>query len=283
MSYSSDVSLPNVYVKKVDVTNPMKVEAFVNEVKPHVIINAAGMTDVDRCEDDPETAFRLNALGPQNISKAANKVGARLLHISTDYVFGGEKGEAYREGDKPNPINMYGKTKLQGETEIASRCTDYLIARSSSIYGWHWNQGERQPTQTNRPLKFVALVIRNLREGKPVRAFTDQYSTPTLADSLASTLVKLAQSTTTGILNIAGRDCLNRFRFSELIAETFQLDSSLLVQASSAEFKQRASRPKRSCLDCSRAKEVIGYEPVGARDGLRLMRNQETTEVRKAR
>lgn len=274
---NSETRLAGVDLRRVDITNPVEVDSLVAEVKPDVVVNAVGMTDVDLCEELPATAFKINALGPRNVSKAVNRIGGRLLHISTDYVFGGTKGAAYTEDDRPNPINSYGRTKLQGEIEISSNCSNHLIARSSSIYGWPRALAGGQ-TANGRLLKFVPYVIGKLRAGEKVPVFTDQYGSPTLVDTLAETLVKLAKASTTGILNLGGRDCLSRFDFSKLIAETFGLDSSLLVPVSSTQFRQKARRPPCTCLDCSRAEDTMGYQPIGAKEGLRLLKEQESLE-----
>ena len=125
---------------ELDITYATKVSNLLSEIKPDVVIHAASETNVDKCEIEKERAWKINAKGTLNIAKVCRKVSAKLIYISTDYVFDGEKG-LYDERDEPNPINYYGITKLEGEKQVIAHCKNYAILRTSVLYGWHpWNR-----------------------------------------------------------------------------------------------------------------------------------------------
>ncbi|MCJ7443012.1 MAG: SDR family oxidoreductase, partial [Methanotrichaceae archaeon] len=121
---------------RLDITNLSEVLSLFKKLKPHMVIHTASETNVDKCETQKEQAWRINVEGTRNIAFACSKVGAKLVYISTDYVFDGEKG-LYKEEDKPNPISHYGITKLEGENQVIQNCNDHIILRTSVIYGWH--------------------------------------------------------------------------------------------------------------------------------------------------
>jgi dTDP-4-dehydrorhamnose reductase len=157
--------------ERIDIT---KKEIFIaiKKVKPEFVIHCAAFTDVDGCEIQKEKAWEVNVTGTENVAKACQKIGAKMIYVSTDFVFDGKKG-MYKETDKTNPINYYGKTKLEGEKRVKEICKNYVIARTSVLYGWH----ER--------LNFVTWVIEQLKNKNKIRIVTDQYTSPTLADNLA--------------------------------------------------------------------------------------------------
>jgi len=123
--------------KGLDITNLSTVKEYVRRVKPDIIMNPAAYTDVDGCELNPDHAFKVNALGARNLAIAAEDVGAKLIQISTDYVFDGEGNKPYREYDIPHPVSVYGKTKLLGERYVQDFCSRYFIVRTSWLYGYH--------------------------------------------------------------------------------------------------------------------------------------------------
>ena len=144
---------------KLDITNAAEASNLFGKLKPDVVVHTASETNVDRCETENEHAWKINVDGTRNMAVACSQVGAKLVYISTDYVFDGEKG-LYKEGDKPNPVNYYGLTKLEGEKQVIEYCKNYAILRTSVLYGWHpWKQN------------FATLV-------------EDHYNTPTVARAL---------------------------------------------------------------------------------------------------
>jgi len=125
---------------KLDITDQNQVFSLFSKLEPDIVIHTASETNVDKCEAQREQAWRINVEGTHNIAFACSKVGAKLVYISTDYVFDGEKGN-YEEEDEPNPMDYYGVTKLEGENQVISHCKNYAILRTSVLYGWHpWKQ-----------------------------------------------------------------------------------------------------------------------------------------------
>ena len=163
---------------RLDITNLSEVLSLFNKLKPHMVIHTASETNVDKCETRKEQAWRINVEGTRNIAFACSKVGAKLVYISTDYVFDGEKGN-YTEQDKPNSINYYGVTKSEGESQVVQHCKNYAILRTSVLYGWHpWKQN------------FATWVINELKQNKEITVVEDHYNTPTLADNLAEMAIE---------------------------------------------------------------------------------------------
>jgi dTDP-4-dehydrorhamnose reductase len=221
------------------------------------------MTNVDACELYPEQAVAANAQGPAHLAVACLRLGAALVHVSTDYVFPGddEHPGPYREGAQVQPVNHYGATKLTGEREVERICAGrvpWLVARTALVYGYV--PGGR----TN----FVRWLADELRAGRRVRIVNDQVNTPTLADDLAAALLHLVRRQVEGVIHVAGPDLLTRDAWARAIAEYYGLDGGLIDVVSTAELAQRAQRPLRSGLQTRRAAELDGVVLQGVRAGL---------------
>jgi len=249
---------------KMDVTNESEVLHVFRKFKPKIVVHTAAETNVDKCEVDKEPAWKVNAIGTKNVAEACNKIGAKVLYISTDYVFDGEKG-LYSEEDKPNPINYYGITKLEGEKYIMNLCKDYTIARTSVLYGWH-------PWKSN----FVKWVIESLRNGKQISVVNDHFNSPTLADNLAEILLEIVKKDLKGLYHTSGSERINRFDFTLKIAEIFDLDSSLIRPIKMSELKAWvARRPRDSSLRIDKVRRELKTKLLSATEGLNKMREME--------
>ena len=183
--YSSDIQeLPvrGTFVK-LDVSNKERVDEAFKRIKPDVVVHAATLTDVDKCELNKELAWKINVEGTKNIVEAAKSAGSFLIYISTDYVFSGEKGN-YKETDTPDPINYYGLTKLKSE-EIVGTQAEYFIARPSVIYG---------ATPAAGKVNFALWVIEHCEKGERVKIVTDQWNTPTLNTNLAEMTLEVVSA-----------------------------------------------------------------------------------------
>lgn len=231
---------------KIDITAEGEVSRILSEFKPDAVIHAAAETNVDKCETDKKHAWKVNVEGTKNIATACNKIGAKLVYISTDYVFDGKKG-SYTEEDKPNPINYYGLTKLEGEKHVTKICKNHVIARSSVLYGWH-------PRKQN----FATWIINSLTQGKQVSIVDDHYNSPTLTDNLANAMLELAGSDKVGVLHVAGSTRIDRFNFALEIAKTFGLDPALIKPIKMSELKTWvAERPRDSSLCVDKAQKEL--------------------------
>ncbi|MDP2959989.1 MAG: dTDP-4-dehydrorhamnose reductase [candidate division Zixibacteria bacterium] len=245
-----------------------KLKELFSSFKPEVVINTAAYTDVDGCEENKELAWSVNVDGVKNLVDLCKKIKAKLIHLSTDYIFDGKNGP-YSEEDIPNPVGYYGLTKLESEKSILSECgpagkekIDFLIVRTNVLYG----KGENL-----RP-NFVLWLIQKLSSREKVRIVTDQYNNPTLADNLASAIKEAIEKNISGILNIAGSEYLSRYDFTLKIAKKFKLDQNLISPAKTSELKQKAPRPRWGGLKIDKAKKLLKTELLNIEKGLESMK-----------
>lgn len=249
-----------------DMGSKDEVDAIFSKLKPEVVVLAAAMTNVDACEKDPTTANRVNASGPLLVARACKASGARLVHVSTDYVFDGAKARPYREDDMPRPISVYGVSKLAGERSVLMTLPGAVVARPAVLYGWN-------PLEDKE--NFVTWVLKRLRKGERATLFQDQTISPTFADDLARTLLELAERDVSGVWHVSGPDCLDRPTCGRMIAREFGLDEGLVAPVHSSSVSLPARRPAYSCLDVSRAEKLLGRKMVAFKEGLKVMREQE--------
>jgi dTDP-4-dehydrorhamnose reductase len=247
----------------VDITHRQRTLESIVTTAPSVVVHTAAETNVDRCETEQDLARRINVDGTANIADACVKVGAKLILISTDYVFDGTKGN-YAETDEPNPISFYGLTKLEAERITAATLPDSLIVRTSVLYGWH-------PIKLN----FATWVLKGLRERQALRVVNDHINSPTLADNLADAVHKAIERNSQGILHVAGNERISRFGFALRIAKRFSLDESLLVPVEMKDLSWIARRPRDSSLDVGKAEKELGIELFGVDRGMEEMVKSE--------
>lgn len=251
--YSSDIQSLSVYGNfvKLDISGKEQVEEAFKTIKPDVVVHAATLTDVDKCELNKELAWKVNVEGTKNIVEAAKTAGSFLIYISTDYVFSGETGN-YKETDKPDPINYYGITKLKAE-EIVQTQKEHFIARPSVIYG---------STPAAGKVNFALWLIETLRKGERVKIVTDQWNTPTLNTNLADMTLEVIERKLTGIYHMCGTTRVSRLEFAEQIADAFGLDKGLIDKVLSSQFTWPAKRPMDSSLDTSKAQKTLQNKPL---------------------
>ena len=248
---------------QLDLTRKGDVKSLISSFQPDVIMNAAAMTNVDWCEEHREDAWNANVVGVEHLVEAARKVGAKLIHVSTDYVFDGKTG-GYTEEDKPNPINYYGKTKLAGENAIRIADIDYAILRTIVLYGHGINVKKN----------FALWVIDSLRAGKSIRCVTDQIGNPTHVSDLALAIMKIAELGKSGMFHICGRDQLSRHDFAVKIAEVFELERGLIQPILTNQLVQRAARPLRTSFVTLKAETELGFKPMSVLQGIDQLRNE---------
>jgi dTDP-4-dehydrorhamnose reductase len=232
--------VPMLYAD-VDITDERCVKSAVADCAPDWVVNSAAMTHVDRCESEKEEAFAVNATGARYVAEASADAGARLIHISTDYVFDGEKDEPYVESDTPRPINMYGETKLAGERFVQKACPQHYIVRTSGLYGTHecWGKG------TN----FVETMIRLSRERSTIKVVRDEVLTPTFTEDLAIHIRRLIEAVPAhGVYHATNEGQCSWFDFA---TEIFRQTATpiALEGISAAEWGAPARRPAYSVLE----------------------------------
>jgi len=209
---------------------------------PDVVINTAAYVRVDDCEDNQELCFRVNALGAKNVAVAAEEAGARLVHISSDYVFGGEsqpRNVPYSESDKPAPCNAYGRSKLAGEEYVGSLCSRNIIVRSSGLFGTAGALGKGG--------NFVETMIRLAGEKPELRVVNDQFLSPTYTRGLALKIAQLMETEFCGIMHVTNSGVCSWYDFAVEIIRQAGLNTPV-VPITSDQFPQKAKRPRYSVL-----------------------------------
>lgn len=247
-----------------DISKKTSTEKAFNEVKPDIVVHAAALTHVDRCEVQKELAWEINVQGTENVAQLCRKHETYLVYVSTDYVFNGEKGN-YRETDLPAPINHYGTTKLKGEEHVQSLAPDACIARTSVVYGSIPATGK-----TN----FTLWLLDKLRRDEEVKIVTDQTNSPTLNTNLANMILKIVERRLTGIYHLAGATALSRYDFAKALAEEFDLNTQLIKPATSKEIDWIAKRPRNSSLNVAKATQTLDSKPLKIREALKKLREE---------
>ncbi len=254
---------PSKGLRKVDITDRGRLFKLVKEVSPHIIYATAAMPNVDRCESEPKESFRINVVGTANLVEAANRIGAIIVFISTDYLFDGIKGP-YDEKDLPNPVNVYGYHKLLAEHHIATCSIDYLIVRTTVVYGW-----ERVGKN------FIMRLIHRLSQGQRLQVPCDQIGTPTYNRNLAKAILELVHRGERGVYNIVGSSSVDRYNFALTAARIFGLDGRLITPVTTEELDQKARRPLKAGLKIDKARHVLSTPLLSFEDGLQQMLNDE--------
>lgn len=249
---------------QLDVSDRNHVEKIFRKVNPDAVVHAAALTDVDKCELNKELAWRINVNGTENIAKSCKKHNAFLIHISTDYVFNGEKGN-YQETDKPDPINNYGLTKLTSEERVKNLTEEYCIARSSVVYG---------AIPAGGKVNFALWLLGKLKKNNGTKIITDQWNSPTLNTNLANMILEVIARKLTGTLHLAGATRISRYEFSKLLANTFGLNPDLITPASSQELQWTARRPRDSSLDVTKASDLLNEKPLKLNHAFEILKEE---------
>jgi len=266
-------SLDPSRIYKVDKTDRGGIIHFFRNLKPNIVIDTAALHSVDYCETHKQEAWAVNMEGTKNVVEACSKNRAKMVFVSTDYVFDGTKGN-YMEEEPVKPINYYGLTKLEAEKMIDQTSEDYIVARPSVIYSWVPPDRSRLQSSSGKPLNFAMWLIQKLREKTPVKIVTDQYSSPTLADSLAETILRLSESDKVGIYHTAGKTRLSRYDFALKIAQKFGLDENLTSPITTDQLNQMAKRPMDSSLNVEKVERDLKTKMLIIDEALDLMGKQ---------
>jgi len=246
---------------KLNITNRKEVFSLFRKTKPNVTIHTAAETNVDKCETQKHLAWKINVEGTRNVAFACSKANAKMVYISTDYVFDGETG-LYTEEDTPNPINHYGITKLEGEKQVKKLCKNHIILRTSVLYGWH-------PYKQN----FATWVINSLKQKKKTSIIEDHSNTPTFADNLAEITIEAIQKDLQGLYHASGSKKISRYKFAQQIAKTFNLDHSLINPLKMSQLTAWiAKRPKDSSLNTNKIQKQLKTELLNVSQGLNKMK-----------
>jgi dTDP-4-dehydrorhamnose reductase len=246
---------------ELDITDGPHVNLFVNRERPDIIIHAAAMTQVDKCELNKVDCWNVNVTATRFLVDAAKEINCRFIYISTDFVFDGLHGP-YTEDAQPNPVNYYGSSKWGAEKAVEESGLSWAIVRTVLVTGNSLN-GTRY--------NIVTWVKEKLENGERVRMVDDQYRTPTFIDDLVQGVVLVLEKNAEGIFHISGKDSLTPYAIAIETARLHQLDESLVQKAASTDFPDAPVRPPSTNFDIGKAERELGYKPHSFMEGLKKM------------
>lgn len=227
--------------EELDITNFEKVTKYILQNKPEIIINTAAYHQVDKCEEFPLLATLINNNAPTFISKLCKEINCKLIHFSTDYVFDGAKEKPYVETDLPNPLNVYGKTKYEGEKEILKANNKALIIRVSALYGVN-------PCRAKNGLNFIQLMLKLASERNEITVVGDEYVSPTATFDIAYILPKLIEKNLSGIVHLTSEGACSWYEFAKEMMDYTHTDVKI-IEVASSHFPAKTPRPKYSVLE----------------------------------
>lgn len=250
--------------ESLDLTDAHAVGSLFKRYAPSVVIHAAGLTQADRCEEDPAACHRDNVATTELLTQACAATGAHLLLLSTDFVFDGAAGP-YAEADAPNPLSVYGRAKLEAERLVQRLTTPWSILRLQMVIG-------HAPALSRSNL--VLWVADSLRQGRAIRVVSDQWRMPCLAEDAADGIIAAALLGRTGLYHLSGPEMTSVSDFAWRIARRLGLDEQLITPVTTAELAERAPRPPRTGFILLKAQTELSFRPRGLDDALTLIERQ---------
>jgi len=254
-------SSPSYTYFTLDITDGIAVNDFILLHKPEVIIHAAAMTQPDPCEENPVECWNINVTATRFLTDAAEKVNARFIYISTDFVFDGLNGP-YKETDETGPVNYYGSSKLAAEKSVMNSKLQWCIVRTVLVYG-NILVGNRS--------NVISWAKENLENKRPIKVVSDQWRTPTYVEDLAKGILLVLEKNATGIYHISGEEDMSPYGMALATADYLHLDKSLMTKVNADTFTQPAKRPLRTGFIIDKAKKELGYQPISFKEALKKM------------
>ncbi|KXK28843.1 MAG: dTDP-4-dehydrorhamnose reductase [Candidatus Brocadia sinica] len=247
----SDSKFPCIEVvaanhKHIDITYGPNTSTFIAQIKPDIIVNCVAFADVDACETRISDAFAINADGAKNVALSGKETGAKIIHISTDYVFDGAKNGSYIETDKPNPLSIYGKSKLEGELAIQEISDNYAIIRTAWLYGLYKKN-------------FVTTMLNLGRKNRSVSVVTDQCGCPTYTADLSYAIWNIISLDLRGLYHVTNDGTCSRYEWAKKI---FALtgDQVSVLPVKTADYKRAAAVPRNASLNCAKYANASGHK-----------------------
>ncbi|MEK6777243.1 MAG: dTDP-4-dehydrorhamnose reductase [bacterium] len=243
-------------IEELDITKREEVLQWIGEVRPEILINAAAYTDVDGCETSPDLAMQVNGHAVGYLAEGCARFGAGMVHISTDFVFDGGKEGPYTEEDRPNPISVYGSSKLLGEKEMAEQLDRFLIVRTSWLFG-HGGKN------------FVEAILKQAQVKSSLKVVHDQVGSPTYVPDLSRAIIRLLAAGAAGIVHVSNSGKCSWFEFAGKIMELSGNKGFPVEPIPSSELNRPARRPANSVLSCERYFRITGERMPQWETGLR--------------
>jgi len=254
------IILENLKGIKLDVTHREAVLKLMKNVEPDLVVHTAAVKSVDQCEIDKEMAYKVHVEGTKNVLGACLETSSKIVYMSTAFVFDGKK-DIYYETDLTNPINYYGKTKLEAENLIIESGAHFLIVRTDQLYGW-CKEGQKENE--------VVKAWENLKVGKPFETIIDWYNTPTLVYNAVETIKSLIHGNKEGIYHVVGSDYVSRYEWILKVADIFGFDKNLVKYKKSTDMNLQARRPNAR-LSNEKVEKETGIKLLGIEEGLKFM------------
>jgi dTDP-4-dehydrorhamnose reductase len=260
--------IPGIVSDKVDITRLDEVQRALAFYRPSLTVNCAAIADIDLCEADPDLAAAVNVAGARHVALACQGTNSKLIHISTDSVFSGARGN-YDETDTTEPCNEYGRTKRDAELAVADSTSNYAILRTN-FYGWN--------AQTK--LSLAEWFLQGLRQGRPTPGYVDFTFSPLLASDVAELVLSIASSNLDGLYHLGARDGVTKYQFGTMLAAAFDLDPGLITPAR-GQALNRVVRPLNTTMDTGRVSAALGRAMPSVLEGVYRFRDSEVNGFRR--
>ncbi len=249
----------------IDITNKDKLAGLIYKIRPHYIIHTAAMTNVDACELNREECDLINVDAVTTLVEICQKNDIHLIHLSTDFIFDGEKGDYYKEEDKPNPVNYYGLSKLRSEEIVLKADIKYTIIRTILVYGL---------VDRNDRSNIMLWVKNSIEDKKQINVVTDQFRMPTLADDLAEACWLAIENDATGIYNVSSKELLSIYDIAIEVASAFNLDKKYITPVETSGLNLPAKRPPSTGFDLSKSTTQLKLPSYSFSERLQVFKNQ---------
>jgi dTDP-4-dehydrorhamnose reductase len=265
-------SLDHVNSIKIDLTNLTKLREHLQKIKPDIVINCSALNNVDYCENHKLEAKNLNFHIVSEISKITHSLGSKLVHLSTDSVFDGNKNISYTENDSPNPMNVYGETKLEGEKVVLNNPNN-LVVRASVLYGWLPQYLAKLETSSLKPQNFAQWLISTILSGQSVKIIKDEISSPIIADDFANSILYLINNDLEGLFHSSPNNNISRYEFSVQMIKHLNLDSSLIHPTTINELGRKVNTGNNKSLNSLKLQKK-GFKFMSMKESFELLKNQ---------
>ncbi len=255
-----------------DIFDSKSLENLFEQIKPNIVINTIALSSVDYCEQFPNESLKLNVDFVKNLFDISKKFSTKIVHLSSDSIYDGTKKSPYIETDDPNPINVYGNSKLLSEKIILENPSN-LIVRASVLYGWLPKNIAYLESSSKKPNNFAQWLIKKLQNNENVKIITDEYSSPIIAEDFANSILHLIENNLSGIFHSAPPIDISRYEFSIKLADYLNLDTNLITPVKTAELGRKVKTGNNKSLDSSKLAST-GFKFLDLNQSFELLKNQ---------
>ena len=256
-----------------DIANSSKIRDILEKIKPDIVINTAGINNVDYCEKYPNEAMKINVQAVKEICQITKEMGIKFVQLSSDSVFDGTKQTPYEERDEPKPINYYGKTKIESE-KIVLENPNNVVVRASVLYGYLSSNLAKIESSSKKSINFGQWLINKLILNEKVRIITDEYSSPIIADDFARSILHIIKHEKSGLFHSAPKLQITRYDFSIKIAKALGLSVKLIEPVSNKELGRDVNTGSNKCLSSEKLLDYLNYKFLTLDESLDLLKTQ---------